>query len=261
MFTTHFKMTQQPFQELPPIDGMWVHEDLKQGLAKLNFFIQQKSQVALITGEEGLGKSVFLRLFLQGLEAKQYTPVTLSMTHLSGFTFLRSLVTALGETPAHYKDALLQQIIQKTHQLNVPTLFFIEDAHFLTNESWIDLKQIISTKCPIKLLLLAHPDIKKVFKRSQHIALSQRIAIACSLMAFDSSMTMQYIDFQLRFAGSCDKLFDDEIKQDIHQYSHGCPRLINNLATHCLISGAITKAQKINRTIFQQAIQECPLFV
>ncbi len=43
MFTTHFKMTQQPFQEFPPIEGFFSHEAFSQGIARLNYFASGQS--------------------------------------------------------------------------------------------------------------------------------------------------------------------------------------------------------------------------
>ncbi len=264
MFTTHFKMTQQPFQEFPPIEGFFSHEAFSQGIARLNYFASGQSDVALITADSGLGKSSLIRYFLYHLTQQAFNPVLISFTQLNGHAFLRSMVSSLGEIPALKKDVLFLQIVKKIALANGPTLFLIDDAHLLCNETLVDLKLLLSAnqqQANIKLIFIAGHELKKRFGETQHNGLAQRTTLFCSLTAFDEALTHQYIDFQMHFAGSNDKVFEDNVKSDIQQYTHGCPRLINNLATHCLIGAAIKKVKLIDRAILQQALNECPLFI
>ena len=264
MFTTHFKMTQQPFQEYPPIEGFFSHEAFTQGVARLTYFASGASDVALITADSGLGKSSLVRYFLHHLKQQALHPVSIPFTQLSSLAFLRSMVSSLGETPAMHKDGLFQQVVKKTASTQGATLFLIDNAHLLCNETLVDLKLLLSTNqepVNIKLIFIATGELKKRFQETQHHGLAQRLSLACSLVSFDETLTHQYIDFQMRFSGSHDKVFEDQVKSDIQQYTHGCPRLINNLATHCLIGAAIKKVKIIDRSVLQQALNECPLFV
>lgn len=264
MFTTHFKMSQQPFQEYPPIEGFFSHEAFSQGAARLTYFASGPSDVALLSADSGLGKSSLIRYFLHHLTAQAFNPVSIPFSGLSRHAFLRSMVSSLGETPAMHKDVLFQQVVKKTASANGPTLFLIDNAHLLCDETLVDLKLLLSAnqeRVHIKLIFIANHELKKRFKETQHTSLAQRMSLLCSLSSFDEVLTHQYLDFQMRFAGSNDKVFEDNVKSELQQYTHGCPRLINNLATHCLIGAAIKKVNIIDRTVFQQALNECPLFV
>ncbi len=44
------------------------------------------------------------------------------------------------------------------------------------------------------------------------------------------------------------------------QYTRGIPRLINNLATACLINAATQNRQKVDLGIFRQTVREFPLY-
>lgn len=159
---------------------------------------------------------------------------------------------------------LVQQVMKKTASASGATLFLIDNAHLLSNETLVDLKLLLSAnqeQVNIKLIFIANPEFKKRFKETQHKSLAQRMSLFCSLSSFDEVLTHQYIDFQMRFAGSNDQVFEGNVKSELQQYTHGCPRLINNLATHCLIGAAIKKVKIIDRTILQQALNECPLFI
>ncbi len=69
-----------------------------------------------------------------------------------------------------------------------------------------------------------------------------------------------YVDFQMRRSGSSDKVFETEVKQQLHEYTRGIPRLINNLATACLINAASQNRQQIDLGLFRQTLNEFPLY-
>ena len=63
MFTTHFKMTHQPFLERIPAEHILRDERLAQGLARLQYLAEAGS-IGLVTGQTGVGKSSLVRLFV-----------------------------------------------------------------------------------------------------------------------------------------------------------------------------------------------------
>ena len=48
-------------------------------------------------------------------------------------------------------------------------------------------------------------------------------------------------------------------KRQIHDYSGGVPRQINNLATACLLAAAAQNAPRISEAILQQTLSEFQL--
>ena len=56
-------------------------------------------------------------------------------------------------------------------------------------------------------------------------------------------------------------MFDDSVKDSIHDFTGGVPRQINNLATACLLQATARKLPRIDDDVFQQAAQansNCP---
>ncbi len=79
-------------------------------------------------------------------------------------------------------------------------------------------------------------------------------------MPLTPSQTHAYVDFQMRRVGVSDKLFETEVKQELHEYTRGIPRLINNLATACLINAASQNRQQVDLGLFRQTLNEFPLY-
>jgi len=263
MFTTHFKMTDHPFSERVPIHGILRDERMTQGTARLNS-ISHHATLALITGDEGVGKSSLIRLFMDSLGKNRYHPVYIHLTHLNAPSFLKILVSTMGELPAWGKHKVLLQILKKTKSNDITTIFLIDEAHLLAPDALIDLRLLVSSAIEdtdrLKMVLIGHSEIKKELRRSCHTAFAQRITVRYHIPPLALSQTHQYIDFHMRRVGCSEKIFETEVKNDIHEYARGVPRLINNLATACLLNSAANNSQKVTSAILAQSLDEFQIF-
>ena len=263
MFTTFFKMTAHPFPEKPPQEAIVRDERFQQGQARLDFLSQQ-AHLALITGEEGVGKTVLIRMFIESIKQQCVHAIYVHLASLTNVAFLRVMASALGEQPRQYKDQILLQIINKLNTLKSTTLLFIDDAHLLETQALVDLRLLISTQFEqdetLKVVLIGHSQLKHQLKRAIHTSLAQRVNLYYDIPALSPSQTHAYLDFQMRRVGSSDKVFETEVKQELHEYTRGIPRLINNLATACLINAGSQNRQKVDLGIFRQTVSEFPLY-
>ena len=259
MYLNHFKMIDMPFSEKPPIDGILKDDRINRGLAHISF-LASNGILGLITGIAGVGKSTLIRLFIDAYKTKSFNLIYLHHTHLKSLPFLKILVTALGEIPAHGKEKVFNQIQNKIKNNNLSTIVLIDEAHLLDSDAFIDLRLLVSSAVEasdgLKIVLFGHSDIKKELKRSRHESLHQRITIKYQLSPMTESQTRQYINFQLRRVNSSEKIFEEEVKNDIHKYARGIPRIVNNIATACLINAYIENQQKINNGILLKTLKD-----
>ncbi len=263
MLTTFFKMTAHPFPEKPPLEAIVRDERFQQGQARLAF-LNQQANLALITGEEGVGKTVLIRLFIESIKQQCVQAIYLHLSSLTNIAFLRLLAGALGEQPHQYKDQILGQIIHKINTLNATTLLLIDEAQLLDTQTLVDLRLLISTSFDqddrLKVVLIGHSQLKQQLKRTIHTSLAQRVNLFYDIPPLSATQTHAYVDFQMRRVGASDKIFETEVKQELHEYTRGIPRLINNLATACLINAASQNRQQIDLGIFRQTLNEFPLY-
>jgi general secretion pathway protein A len=262
MFLTHFKFTSQPFAERVAVDSLWQDDRLGQGLARLRY-LAEHATVGLVTGPSGVGKSVLLKRFLHELSGPQWEPVYLHLTHLPASGLLKLLVTKLGEVPRRGKDRLFEQILDKAQQAEGTLVVMLDEAHLLGADSLTDIRLLVSSALddapPLKVVLAGQESLRHTLRQSLHAALLSRIAIRHHLSPLGKEETVTYIDFQLKGAGSSEKLFDEEAKHLIHDYSGGILRQINNLATACLLQAASQKAPHVSQVILQQTLGEFQL--
>jgi general secretion pathway protein A len=259
MFTTHFKMTCQPFCEITPVEHLLQDERFSQGLARLQYLAHHGS-LALLSGETGVGKSSLLKLFVGSLSRNRYQPLYLHLTHLSTTALLRLIVTTLGEIPKRGKDRLFLQILEKTQKSDLTTVLILDEAHLLEPQALTDLRLLLGSlheeKTPLKLLLSGQPPLREQLKQASHADLLHRLSVRYHLLPLSREQTASYVDFQMKIAGASSKLFDPEAKSLIHDYAGGFPRQINNIATACLLNAAAKNLQKITEALVNDTLSE-----
>jgi general secretion pathway protein A len=259
MFLTHFKMSDHPFSEKPPIDWLLADNRFDQAMARLKFF-QQQGNIALIIGQTGIGKSSLLRLFQQQMPQNLYHPIYLHLTNISPSSFLRLIVTELGESPKFGKDRLFLQIIERIRKNEIDTVLIIDEAHLIASQALTDLRLLVSsgidTNLPLKIVLSGQEALGSVLKRSDHADLVHRICVRCHLNPLTKSQTTAYIDNRLRCSDSSEKIFEAQAKDIIHDYSGGVPRQINNIATACLINASTKNRQTVDETLVNETMTE-----
>lgn len=263
MFTTHFKMTTLPFCERIPAQQIMKHDLFSQGLARLQYMMHQGA-IALIYGQTGVGKSTLIKLLLNNLANNQYLPIYIYFTNLRASSLFTLIVNEFGETPKHTKDRLFLQIMEKIRKSNLTLIFIIDEAHLLDNDSITDLRLLVSSPMEdvqtLKIILCGQEGIKRKLKKQSHSDFFQRISVLYHLKPFSKTQTSSYIDFQMKSVDASEKIFDQDVKNMIHEYSNGIPRQINNIATGCLINTCTQNLQKVNLEILNQTITELQLF-
>ena len=259
MFFSHFKMSDHPFVENPPLSWLLHDERFDQALARLNFF-QQQGNLALIVGQTGTGKSSLLRLFLHQLPHSRFRHIYLHLTPISPNAFLRLIVTTLGEAPKFGKDRLFLQLIDRINQSDLLTILVIDEAHLIPPQALTDLRLLISSgvdpSFPLKIILSGQDSLSLLLKRSTHADLVNRISVQFRINPLSKDQTTAYIDHRLRCAHAPDKLFDSEAKSIIHDYSGGIPRVINNIATACLIDAASKNLKRVTDSLVNDIMSE-----
>jgi len=262
MFTTHFKMTTQPFLENTPAQHILKDERITEGLARLHY-LASHGTLALLTGCTGVGKSSLIKLLLSSLSGNRFQPAYVYLTHVGGNGLLKLIVSALGEAPRHSKDRLFLQILEKTQQTESTTLLVLDEAHLIGPQSLTDLRLLLSSlaedRPPLKMVLSGQESLRDQLKRSCHAALVHRISVRYHIPPMSFEQTAAYIDHHMRAAGAGPKIFEPEAKALIHDYAGGLPRQVNNIAIACLINAAAANVQTISQALVNQTMAEFQL--
>lgn len=259
MFYDFYNLTGLPFEERLSPDKLLADERFARGAERLEYFAQA-GLAALLTGSTGVGKSSLLRLLLSRLPSNRYQPLLLQLSALESASLLRLLVQTFNEKPRTGKDRLFGQILNKTRTAEKTTLIIVDEAHLLGEAALIDLRLLLCAALdepsPLRLLLCGQDSLLQTLSRQSLADLLNRVTVRVHLSPLTKDQTTCYLDHRLKMAGGGDKLFADDAKSRLHDYAGGIPRLLNNLATLCLIQGAAKKQKLINAALVDEAARE-----
>ena len=86
-----------------------------------------------------------------------------------------------------------------------------------------------------------------------------RLSVRYQLRPLSKEQTSQYVDFQISQAGGDVKIFGEEVKDLLHDFTGGVPRAINNLAIACLMQGTASSLAHVDEQVFHLAAAEFQL--
>lgn len=262
MYLEHFRLRAQPFSEHAAATALWQDARMKEGLARLEFLLTL-GELGTITGPSGVGKSALIKRFLHRLTPQQGEVVYCHLAQLPSAGLLKLIVTQLGEPARRGKDRVYEQILERARRTEGTLLLILDEAHLLAAEALTDLRLLISSAIdvgpPLKILLVGQDALRGTLKRAQHADLLNRVSVRFQLRPLSKEQTSQYIDFQISQAGGDVKLFGEEVKDLLHDFTGGLPRAINNLAIACLLQATALDAARVDENVFRQAAGEFQL--
>ncbi len=258
-YLDHFKFTRQPFSEHASRDALWNDTRMEEGLSRLNYLLGN-GLVGLVTGASGLGKSALVRRFIQDCSPQVCDPQYCHLAQLPGSSLLKLIVTLLGEVPKFGKDRLYSQILDRAKRSEGTMLLILDEAHLLSGDALVDLRLLVSSAVeagpPLKILLVGQESLRHTLKRAEYIDIVNRVSVRYQLKPFSKDQTHKYIDYLVGSSGGDVKIFDEGVKDLIHEFTGGNPRGINNVAMASLLCAVSRRAARIDEEIFRQAAQE-----
>lgn len=258
-YMEHFKFRTQPFSEHASKDSLWKDARMEEGLSRLQHLVDN-GLLGLITGASGLGKSALLKRFMAEQSPQHCETIYCHLTHLPASGLLKLVLSSLGEVPKRGKDKLYSQLLDRARRSDAKLLLIFDEAHLLSGEALVDLRLLVSSAVevgpPMKILLVGQEHIRQTLKRSEYADIVNRISVRYQLRPLNKEQTRRYIDHQMVQHGGDVKIFDDVVKDMIHDQTGGVPRSINNLAVTCLIGASAKRTLRIDEEVFCQAATE-----
>lgn len=261
-YLEHFKLRSQPFMEHASSDSLWKDSRMDEGLSRLGYLVQS-GVLGLVTGASGLGKSALLKRFMAEQSPQHCLPIYCHLAQLPSNGLLKVILTSLGENPKRGKDKLYSQILERARRVEGTLLLVFDEAHLLSGEALVDLRLLVSSALDrgpsLKILLAGQDHLRGTLKRIEYTDIVNRISVRYQLRALTKDQTHRYIDHQMKVHGGDVKTFDESAKDQIHEFTGGNPRSINNASIACLMSATGKGQLRIDEELFRSIQNELVL--
>jgi general secretion pathway protein A len=267
MYKTFYSLSHEPFsKEMKPSDA-YLATSYREALAGLDY-IKRTRGIGLFIGEPGSGKTFTLRTFKESLNPSLYHVVYFPLSTGGVMDFYRGLALGLGEEPKYRKVDLFYQIQQGIERLyterRITPVLILDEMHLAKDAFLQDLAilfnfQMDSTN-PFVLILAGLPHLQTRLRLNQHRPLNQRIIMRYQMGPLTKEEVGQYIEQRMKMAGAKIPIFTPAALEAIVLQSQGWPRVINTLATTCLLYGYQMKKEQIDEEIIQMAAEEHHLY-
>lgn len=263
MYQAFYSLANTPFAKEVKTPDSYRSTAFLETVARLEY-LKKTRGMGLVVGEPGTGKTFALRAFAESLNPSLYKVIYFPLSTGTVMDFYRGLAKCLGEEPGFRKVDLFHQIQRAVllyfRERKITPLFVLDEMQMAKDLFLCDLSILFNfgmdSENPFILVLLGLPHLLDRLSLNQTRPLSQRIVMRYKVEPLQKEEVAGYIRHHMELAGAKHQIFTDAAVEAIASRSRGWPRLVNNLATHCLLYGFQARKEQIDEEVVRQAAEE-----
>ena len=265
MYTKYFGFNEKPFTLTPNPRFIYLSRHHKEAFAHLLYGINNHYGFIELIGEVGAGKTTVLRTLLGQLNEETYRSALIFNPCLTGVELLRSINHEFGlNSTSEYANELLGELntfLVQENTKGITVVLVIDEAQNLSPEILEQLRLISNLETEndklIQIILAGQLELSALLELPQLRQLNQRIAVRYRLRTMSFEETCSYIRHRMVVAGETGGVsFSRPAYRLIHLYSHGLPRLINNLCDRALLIAYGDEQRRVSAGIVLRGIKE-----
>lgn len=252
-FTAWFGLKRFPFDKNIKTQDALDTEPLKECSARLDY-IKRRGGILLLTGDPGVGKTLALRQYVDGLNENLFKTFYTPLSTLSRIDLLCHLNRLLGLTPRFSKSAIYGQIqkalLESKENVGKTILLIIDEAHLLQTGPLEELRLLTNFKMdsydPFILVLSGQSDLRRIMDFAVMEPFNQRIAMRYHMPGLSPEQSKLYVAHHLKLAGAQHPLLDDRALEAVHELSFGIPRKIGTITQQALTYAMFDHKRTVN---------------
>lgn len=263
MYKSFYGLMEKPFSKTPDPRFLYLSSGHREALARLEYAVEE-SELALLTGEIGCGKTTISRALMDRMGAR-YHFLFVFNPRLTADELLRVIAQGLKvESPSLRKDELLAEITGALYRLHgegrIPVVV-IDEAQMIADRELFDELRLLTNfqlddRNLVSVIVMGQPELRGMLASPVYEPFRQRISLSFHLAPLGLEETLEYLDFRLMAAGGDAGLFSPDAVQRIFELSGGVPRRINAVATNALLIGYGRDASWIDGSIVEETAEE-----
>ncbi len=240
----YFGLKDAPFRLSPDPDFFFPAAPHIAAKEVLKFAIERGEGFMVLIGPAGTGKTLILRLILEGLAPDKVPAVVVSPT-VNPSGLLRLILDEMGcpyDGDGDDLGLLLKQFQAAVLDLaskGKELFIVVDEAQNLPLDTIEQLRLLSNIETDrrklLQILLIGQPELDVILQSPQLGQLAQRIVVREELRPFTRQEMGAYINFRFAKVGRADITLAPRALSRLYRASYGIPRLINKIMDRALL--------------------------
>lgn len=265
MYQSFYGLREMPFNVTPDPRFLYLSPTHQDALAHLQYGIQERKGFIVLTGEVGCGKTTLCRTLLDQLDDDRYETVLILNPRIDEVQLIYAILRELGETlpqnAASDATGVLNEALLKRITQGKEIVMIIDEAQNLSFEVFEQVRLLSNLETDdqklLQIILMGQPELTQLLREQRLRQLRQRVLVYYDLTHLAQTETAAYIQHRLTTAGSQGRpRFTRRALRQIHKYTQGTPRLINNLCDKALLAAYIRNSDEVNYWDVRRALKD-----
>jgi general secretion pathway protein A len=258
---THWGLERAPFDTALDPACFFPSEDHSEALSRLEYLAGQGgSQLGLLTGEIGCGKSLTRAVFASRCGA-QRSVAQISSSHYSFPELLRAVLVQL-EVPDPGSEASEYEVVGRFGEVvqtrGLPVVLLFDEAQELDRPGLVGIRALNNLgdgRFDLTVVLVGQPELRQKIQSLPQ--LDQRTGLRYHLRPLAVEEIDNYVSYRLRLAGHHGgELFSENAMTELAAASVGIPRQINRIARLAMALGAQQAAAGVEASHIQTVVRD-----
>jgi general secretion pathway protein A len=273
MYLKFYKLREEPFSLTPDPRFLHLAQPYRVALEMVVQSIVRRKGFVVVNGPIGTGKTTLLHAAMQILSRLNNSNAKLASAFvlnpvLTREEFLETLINEFEvnctstSKPARL-TALYNMFLERQKQGGT-SILIVDEAHLLTMELLEEIRLLSNADTYreklLQVILCGQPELTPFLQRPELRALQQRITQYCALRPLSLLETNSYVGERLHAGGlSGPSPFSEKSIELLHLYSHGVPRLINQICDGALVIGFNNQQKEIQPDAIEESATQLQL--
>ncbi|AQZ94465.1 hypothetical protein BVH74_06735 [Halopseudomonas phragmitis] len=234
-YLEHYQLSHDPFAARTPGFKFFTPKR-KEVLAELHHLARYASNLLVITGPHGSGKTLLRQALVASCNKDTVQCVVMSAREHSGEAQVLASLCQAAEAGSQDIQALLARA-EQLHQVGIQLYLVVDDAEKLDQQALqllADLSQVAGKAAP-RVFLFAEPAFEEALARLDTDGEPDWVR-RIELLPYELDDTRDYLAQRLEAAGQGIELLDDRQVLWIHEHSGGWPGAINQAGRQAMMA-------------------------
>lgn len=261
MYTEYWGLHESPFRGSLDPRFYFNSASHDEGLARLQFVVENQRRLALMLGPGGSGKSLLLEVFARQLRSAGSQAVQLRLLGMDSHEFLWQITRQLGadldpEASVSRIWRSLTDRLRVNRYQHINSVLLLDDVDEASSEVLTSITRLVTWEAApesrLSIVLAAREGcLERIDRR-----LLELCELRIDILHWEYEDTAEYLKSALEKAGRKEPTFDVQAIARLHELTGGVPRRVRQLAELALLAGAGQELEHVDQHTIETVNQE-----